>query len=51
VMRLYNSKKISGNGLDRLAKGRIQLQSEGAEVFYRNIEIRSISEIPKEFVE
>jgi hypothetical protein len=29
-----------------LSKGRIQLQSEGAEVFYRNIGIRSIRELP-----
>jgi 3-keto-disaccharide hydrolase len=29
-----------------LSKGRIQLQSEGAEVFYRNIRIRSIQELP-----
>jgi hypothetical protein len=29
-----------------LTKGRIQLQSEAAEVFYRNIAIRSIREIP-----
>ena len=29
-----------------LTKGNIQLQSEGAEVFYRNIEIRPIDRIP-----
>lgn len=31
-----------------LTKGKIQLQSEGAEVFYRNIRVRSISELPTE---
>jgi len=30
-----------------LTKGRIQLQSEAAEVFYRNVAIRRITEIPK----
>ena len=30
-----------------LMKGRLQLQSEGAEVFYRNIVIRSIRELPR----
>jgi hypothetical protein len=29
-----------------LTKGRIQFQSEAAEVFYRNIAVRSIREIP-----
>jgi hypothetical protein len=29
-----------------LTKGRIQIQSEGAEVFYRNITVRSISAFP-----
>ena len=33
-----------------LTKGVIQLQSEGAEVFFRNIEIRPITEIPKEYL-
>ena len=30
-----------------LVKGRIQIQSEGAEVYYRNIAVRPISEFPK----
>lgn len=33
-----------------LTKGKIQLQSEGAEVFYRNISIRGIEEIPAELM-
>jgi hypothetical protein len=33
-----------------LIKGVIQLQSEGAEIFYRNIEIRPISKIPNEYL-
>lgn len=37
VMRLYNS---------NLKKGKIQFQSEGAEVFYRDIRIEKITRIP-----
>ncbi|MDR0712794.1 MAG: DUF1080 domain-containing protein [Bacteroidales bacterium] len=33
-----------------LAKGVIQLQSEGAEIFYRNVEIRPITEIPAQYL-
>jgi len=33
-----------------LTKGRLQFQSEGAEVFYRNIAIRRIGEIPRSVV-
>ncbi|KGL62304.1 hypothetical protein PHEL85_2097 [Polaribacter sp. Hel1_85] len=32
-----------------LTKGKIQLQSEGAEVYYKDIEIRSVSKLPIEF--
>ena len=32
-----------------LTKGKIQLQSEGAEVYYKDIKIRSISELPSQF--
>ncbi|RRB04440.1 3-keto-disaccharide hydrolase [Larkinella rosea] len=34
-----------------LTKGKLQLQSEGAELFYRNIEIRPIQVLPKELLE
>ncbi|MDP3642317.1 MAG: DUF1080 domain-containing protein [Bacteroidota bacterium] len=39
---LVNGKEVP------LSKGKIQLQSEGAEIFYRNIQIRPITEIPEE---
>jgi hypothetical protein len=29
-----------------LTKGRIELQSESAEIFFRNVQIRSITQIP-----
>lgn len=46
VMVLYNSRQFeNGDGIP-LAKGKIQLQSEGAEVFYRNIALTNIERIP-----
>ncbi len=33
-----------------LTKGKIQLQSEGSEIYYRNLTITPISEIPKELL-
>jgi hypothetical protein len=45
-MVLRNSQHIVGDKMEPLTKGKIQIQSEGAEVFYRNIKIRSIDKIP-----
>jgi len=47
VMRLYNSKQVVGDGTAPLTKGKIQIQSEGAEVFYRRFRIESIGALPK----
>jgi hypothetical protein len=33
-----------------LTKGKLQLQSEAAEVYYRNIQIRPIDRIPNEIL-
>lgn len=50
TMKLYNSRQLNADGSETpLAKGKLQIQSEGAEVFYRNVAIRSIREIPAEF--
>lgn len=38
--------EIRMNGDEPLTGGEIQLQSEGAEVYYRNIKIRSIEQLP-----
>ncbi|MGB7157876.1 MAG: DUF1080 domain-containing protein [Tepidisphaeraceae bacterium] len=43
VNHLTNSRKREGDGSAPLTKGRIQLQSEGAEIFYRNIELRNLT--------
>ncbi len=45
-MILYNSRQPEGNGEIPLKKGKIQFQSEGAEVFYRNLELQPIDKIP-----
>ncbi len=46
TMILANSRiNINGN-VSPLTKGKIQIQSEGAEVFYRNIEISPIEGLP-----
>lgn len=47
VMRLFNSRTKSSN--QSLKSGKIILQSEGAEVYYKDIFIRRIHEIPEEF--
>lgn len=50
VMALYNPKIQKGSGqIVPLRKGLIQIQSEGAEVFYKNIKIRCIDVIPEIF--
>ena len=43
------AKARSGNEFVPLEKGQIQIQSAGAEVFYRNIEIQNISVMPEKY--
>jgi hypothetical protein len=49
VMRLHGPTRIDRDLPTPITSGPIILQSEGAEVFYRNIEIRPITAIPPEF--
>jgi hypothetical protein len=49
VMRLHGPMRIDGDVPASVTSGQIILQSEGAEVFYRDIEIRPITAIPPEF--
>jgi hypothetical protein len=49
VMRLYGPMQINSAVPSSVTSGAIILQSEGAELFYRDIRIRSISSIPREF--
>ncbi len=51
VMRLHGARTITGDVPTPVVSGPILLQSEGAEVFYRDIEIRPITAIPPPFAE
>lgn len=50
VMAISNSSYKDGNLHKPLTHGKIQLQSEAAEVFYKDIMIRSIREIPAKYL-
>ncbi|REG91148.1 3-keto-disaccharide hydrolase [Flavobacterium aquicola] len=49
VMVLQNSRYFDGEKFQPLVEGKIQLQSEAAEVFYKNIKIKPINKLPAEF--
>ncbi len=49
VMALQNSRFVTGGVPTPLTKGRIQLQSEAAEVYYKDIEIQAIDALPGEY--
>ncbi|MCC6417983.1 MAG: DUF1080 domain-containing protein [Gemmataceae bacterium] len=50
VMVLTGSRQKVGAKEVPLTRGKLQLQSEGAEVFYRNIAIRPIEKIPEKYL-
>ena len=49
VMILKNSRYIQDGNKIALQKGKIQLQSEAAEVFYKDIEIRKLEFLPEAY--
>ena len=49
VMVLQNSRYFDGEKFMPLTEGKIQLQSEACEVYYKNIKIKPISKMPVEF--
>ena len=51
VMRLHGPMRIDTDLPTRVTSGAIILQSEGAEIFYRDIQVRSIKAIPSEYAE
>jgi len=51
VMRLQHAERLDGPAPAPLTAGQISLQTEGAEVFYRAIEVRAITVVPAEFAE
>ena len=50
MMVLYHNKQIDNEQGSPLTKGKIQIQSEGAEIYYRQIKIQSINRLPAELV-
>ena len=51
MMILYNQKQLDNGVILPLNKGRIQIQSEGAEVFYKDIKIEPISSLPSSLLQ
>ncbi len=49
VMVLANSRYWDGKACQPLTKGKIQLQSEAAEVYYKEVLIKECKEVPKEY--
>lgn len=49
VMALTQLVYKDGDSIKPLVKGKIQLQSEAAEVFYKDVQIKSINSIPAEY--
>jgi hypothetical protein len=47
MMVLYRSKQLNEEQELPLTKGKIQIQSEGAEVFYKQIKIQPINHLPE----
>ena len=50
VMVLQNSRYMKDGTYVPLTKGKIQLQSESAELYFKDIRIRSLASLPKEYV-
>ena len=51
VNMILNNPRWRVGGKDTpLSKGKLQIQSEGAEVFYRNLAIRPLASIPQEYL-
>ena len=50
MMVLYHSSQMESGHAIPLVKGKIQIQSEGAEVFYKDLMIEPIAAIPADFL-
>jgi hypothetical protein len=48
VLALTNPRYAQGGRETPLRRGKVQIQSEGAEVFYRKIEVRVLAQVPVE---
>ncbi len=50
MMMLYHSQQSDNGKVSSLKKGKLQIQSEGAEVFYKQIKIKPLHAIPPDFL-
>lgn len=50
MMVLFNSRQLNNGQEIPLTKGKIQIQSEGAEVFYKGIRLQYITKVPAEIM-
>jgi hypothetical protein len=50
MMVLYHNRQLEDGQVLPLTKGKIQLQSEGAEVFYKQVRIQPLAMIPAEMI-
>jgi hypothetical protein len=51
MMVLHNLRRPQGGKDVPLDRGRIQLQSEGAEIFFRKLQVEPIRQIPAEYAD
>ena len=51
VMRLHNAQRLDGAAPAPLTSGKICLQTEGGECYFRNVEYQTITAFPKEYAE
>ena len=49
VMMVRNGQTNRNGDWEIMKNGKIQIQSEGAELYYKNIKIKSIKSIPKSY--
>jgi hypothetical protein len=50
MMVLYHSSQADNGKVFPLTKGKIQIQSEGAEIFYKNIKLEQLNAIPVDLI-
>ncbi|MDB5025130.1 MAG: hypothetical protein JWP78_2885 [Mucilaginibacter sp.] len=50
MMVLYHNRQMDNGQESPLTKGKIQIQSEGAEIYYRQIKIQTIDRLPTELL-
>jgi hypothetical protein len=51
VMRLYNAQRLDGGAPAPITSGKVSLQTEGGECYFRNVEYQTITGIPAEYAE